>query len=257
MARGATPPNAGALSAESAILVDAYTGEVLFEKNADARRPVASTQKLITALLAVESGRLFSEVGVEQVDANAEPTRVGIKAGERYVLEGLVRALLVKSGNDLARCIGRNLSGSEEAFAQLMTLRARHLGMNDSLFKTASGLPMTGQHSTARDMAKAARAAYALAEVREMITTRQFKFEFNDGRTRNLYNTNKLLGRLPGCDGMKTGYTRRAGRCLVASANRGARAVISVCLKSTPERVWGDSRQLLEYGLAIPPYLGY
>ena len=257
MARAATPPNPGALSAESAILVDAYTGEVLFEKNADAPRQVASTQKLVTALLAVESGRLFSEVGVEQVDADAEPTRVGIKAGETYVLEQLVRALLVKSGNDLARCIGRNLAGSEEKFAQLMTLRARHLGMNDSLFKTASGLPMPGQHSTARDMAKAARAAYALAEVRDMITTKQFKFEFNDGRTRNLYNTNKLLGRFPGCDGMKTGYTRLAGRCLVASANRGARAVISVALKSTPSRVWGDSRQMLEYGLAIPPYLGY
>jgi D-alanyl-D-alanine carboxypeptidase (penicillin-binding protein 5/6) len=249
-------PKPNQLYAQSAMLVDAYTGEVLFEKNADARRPVASTQKLLTAILAVESGRFREIVGVKQYDANAEPTRVGIKAGDTYPLEQLVKALLVKSGNDLARCIGRNLSGSEEEFAKLMTLRGRHLGMNDSLFKTASGLPAPDQYSTARDMAKAARAAYALPEIRGMITTRQFTFTFSDGTTKNFYNTNRLLGRLPGCDGMKTGYTHKAGRCLIASANRGARAVISVALKSTSAKVWGDSRTLLEWGLSLPPYAG-
>jgi len=237
------------ISAKSAIVVDADTGRVLFEKNADTRRPVASTQKLLTSLLVIEAGKLDKSVTVQLSDTKVEPTKLGIKKGDIYTRRKLIQAMLVKSCNDVARCLARQHSGSEKAFAEVMTGRARNLGMAHSRFKNASGLPAKDQYSTARDMAKLGRAAYANPTIRDVIRVPKLTFHFSDGREGTLNNTNKLLRRFPGCDGMKTGYTRASGRCLVASGTRYGRAVVVVVLGCNPSAIWRETSALLEHGL--------
>jgi len=242
------------VSAASALVVDVNTGRVLYEKNADEKRPVASTQKLLTALLVFESGKINGNITVDRTDTLVSPTRLGISTGETYTRRQLVEALLVKSGNDIAHCLARDLAGSEKDFCELMTHRGKLLGMQNSVFKTASGLPASGQYSTARDMAKVARAVYFNPVIREMVNTRKVNFKFNDGRVRTIYNTNRLLGSTTHCDGMKTGFTNRAGHCLISCSTRDGQSVISVVLGcSSRTNLWKDSKTLLEYALALPP----
>ncbi len=237
------------ISAASAIVVDGDTGQVLGEKNADEKRPVASTQKLLTTLIVIERGDLDGRVIVEKSDTLVEPTRLNLKEGDSYRRYDLVEALLIKSANDLAHCVARDYAGSEEAFAEVMTQRAKLLGMENSVFKTASGLPASDQYSTARDMAKLSRAAHANPIIREITGCKSLEFHFADGSTRTLPNTNKLLKTFPHCNGMKTGYTHAARRCLVSSATKNGRTVISVVLGCPPSNIWSDSTALLNFGL--------
>ncbi|MDG2126221.1 MAG: D-alanyl-D-alanine carboxypeptidase [Verrucomicrobiales bacterium] len=242
------------IGAASALVIDVNTGRILYEKNADQKRPVASTQKLLTALLVFESGKINGNITVDRSDTIVAPTRLGLSTGETYTRHQLVEALLVKSGNDIAHCLARDLAGSEKDFCELMTHRGKLLGMRNSVFKTASGLPASGQYSTARDMAKVARAVYFNPVIRQMIKTRKVTFRFNDGRVRTIYNTNKLLGTTTHCDGMKTGFTNKAGHCLISCSTRGGQAVISVVLGcSSRTHLWKDSTALLEYALSLPP----
>src|SRR5882724_10087022 len=147
--------------AASVIVVDANTGQTLYEKNADQIRAPASTQKLLTALIIAERGFLDRPVTVQQIDTMAEPVKLNIKPGDTYQRIDLLRALLVKSPNDVARCLARDNAGSAEAFAEVMNRRARELGAVNSHFVNPNGLPMPGQYSTARDLSMIARAAYA------------------------------------------------------------------------------------------------
>jgi D-alanyl-D-alanine carboxypeptidase (penicillin-binding protein 5/6) len=256
---GAAPPDgvpgaaAPEIAAASAVVVDAHTGQVLYAKNPDDVRPVASTQKLLTALMVVERGGLDETVEVDASDADVPQTRVGIKPGDSYPRRQLLTALLVKSGNDLAHCLARDYAGSEAAFAELMTRRASLLGMEHSVFKNASGLPADGQRSSARDLAKLARAAYYNPTVRKLAGLEEFTFVFNDGRTLPVSNTNRLLRTTEYCDGMKTGFTNAAQHCLVSSATRGSRSVIAVVL-GAPSRssLWDDSEALLDWALRPP-----
>ena len=152
-----TPP---VVSAASAIVLDADSGQVLHQLNADQARQVASTQKLLTALIVAESGNLDERVRVEFTDTLAEPSKLYLKPGEVYERGQLLRILLVKSMNDVARCLARDNAGSIEAFAAKMNAKARALGMTSSHFVNPNGLPEPGQYSTARDMARVAMAAY-------------------------------------------------------------------------------------------------
>ena len=235
--------------AASVIVVDARTGEVLYEKNPDEVRAAASTQKLLTALIVVESGFLDREVTVQKVDTLAEPVRLNIKPGESYQRIDLLRALLVKSPNDVARCLARDNAGSVEAFAQVMNERARRLGATNSHFLNPNGLPLPGQYSTARDLSIIARAAYANPTIRSITCLQKYTFRFANGRTRELENTNKVLKRLPYCNGLKTGYTEAAGHCLIASGTRPGRDVIVVVLGDSKAGVWRDASALLSWGL--------
>jgi D-alanyl-D-alanine carboxypeptidase (penicillin-binding protein 5/6) len=235
--------------AASVLVEDARTGEVLYEKNADAYRAPASTQKLLTALIIAEDGYLDREVMVRPIDTLAEPVRLNIKAGERYQRIDLLRALLVKSPNDVARCLARDNAGSIEAFAAKMNLRARELGATHSNFVNPNGLPMPAQYSTARDLAIIARAAYANPTIRSIVCLPRLVFRYADGRTRELENTNKVLKRLPYCNGMKTGYTEAAGHCLIASGNLPGRDVIVVVLGDSKSHLWQDASALLSWGL--------
>jgi serine-type D-Ala-D-Ala carboxypeptidase (penicillin-binding protein 5/6) len=244
-----TPEGIPKTSASSVIVVDANTGKILYEKNADQFRAPASTQKLLTALIVAESGFLDRPVTVQPTDTMAEPVKLNIKAGDTYQRIDLLRALLVKSPNDVARCLARDNAGSVEAFAEVMNRRAQQLGAVHSHFVNPNGLPMPGQYSTARDLALIARAAYANPTIRSIVCLPQLVFRFANGRTRELENTNKLLRRLPYCNGMKTGYTDSAGKCLIASGTRPGRDVIVVVLGDTSSRVWRDASALLSWSL--------
>jgi D-alanyl-D-alanine carboxypeptidase (penicillin-binding protein 5/6) len=236
-----------AISAASALVADAESGAVLYEHNADELRQVASTQKLLTALIIAEEGDLDARVIVEPSDLNAEPTKLYIKPGEVYRRSDLLRILLVKSMNDVARCLARDNAGSIEAFATKMNAKARLIGMRNSHFVNPNGLPAPGQFSTARDMTRLALFAYRNRTIRNYVSLQKTTWRYNDGRVREFENTNKVLQRWPLCNGMKTGYTEGAGHCLISSAAHAGRHVISVILGD--KEVWNDSYRMLAWGL--------
>ena len=240
------------ISAKAAILVDANTGKVLYSKNDEAKRPVASTQKLLTALIVAEAGNLEKKVEIETTDTNCEPTKIYVKPGQSYTRLQLLNALLVKSGNDVARTLARDNAGSVSAFADKMTQRVRSLGGTSSNFENPNGLPAQGQYSTARDMARVARMAYRNPTLREIMRTKNYNFRFNSGNVVPLRNTNRVLRTYSFCNGMKTGYTDLAGHCLISSGSYNGRDVIAVVLGSTKARIADESAKLLAYGLNIP-----
>jgi D-alanyl-D-alanine carboxypeptidase (penicillin-binding protein 5/6) len=242
------PPVVG----QSVIVIDVGSGRVLYAKNADLPRPVASTQKILSALCVLDAGNIDKPVTIEASDTMCEPTKLYLKPGERYTRRDLLRVLMVKSANDVARALARDVGGSQEGFAALMNRKAASLGMRNSNFVNPNGLPADRQYSTARDMAIAARAAYRSPLLRSYAALREYTFRYNDGRTRVIENTNKLLKSVPFCDGMKTGTTNSAGRCLVASGSLNARSRIVVVLKSNSANVWRDSEKLLRWALDSP-----
>jgi len=231
------------------IVVDANNGQILYEKNADEVRAAASTQKLLTALIVAEHGFLDQPVTVQTVDTMAEPVKLNIKPGDTYQRIDLLRALLVKSPNDVARCLARDNAGSVEAFAEVMNRRARELGATHSHFVNPNGLPVPNQYSSARDLSIIARVAYANSIIRSIVCLPQLVFRYANGRTRELENTNKVLRRLPYCNGMKTGYTEAAGHCLICSGARPGRDIIVVVLGDSKAGVWRDASALLSWGL--------
>src|SRR6266576_1614082 len=235
--------------AASVIVVDANNGQILYEKNADEVRAAASTQKLLTALIVAEHGFLDQPVTVQTVDTMADPVKLNIKPGDTYQRIDLLRALLVKSPNDVARCLARDNAGSVDAFAEVMNRRARELGATHSHFVNPNGLPVPDQYSSARDLSIIARTAYANATIRSIVCLPQLVFRYANGRTRELENTNKVLKRLPYCNGMKTGYTEAAGHCLICSGARPGRDVIVVVLGDSKAGVWRDASALLSWGL--------
>ena len=235
--------------ANSVMVVDARSGQILYDKNADQPRAAASTQKLLTALVVAETGYLDRQVTIEPVDTFAEPVKLNIRPGETYQRIDLLRALLVKSPNDVARCLARDNAGSIDVFAEKMNAKAMQLGATHSHFLNPNGLPIPGQYSTARDLAIIARAAYANPTIRSIVCLPQLVFRYANGRTRELENTNKVLKRLPYFNGMKTGYTEAAGHCLIASGSRPGRDIIVVVLGDTKSGVWTDAASLLSWGL--------
>jgi serine-type D-Ala-D-Ala carboxypeptidase (penicillin-binding protein 5/6) len=246
-----TPEGIPKTTAASVIVVDANTGKTLYEKNPDQIRPAASTQKLLTALIVAESGFLDRTVTVQPTDTMADPVKLNIKAGDTYQRIDLLRALLVKSPNDVARCLARDNAGSVGAFAEAMNRRAQQLGAVHSHFVNPNGLPIPGQYSSARDLSLIARAAYANPTIRSIVSLPQLVFRYANGRTRELENTNKLLRRLPYCNGMKTGYTDAAGKCLIASGTLPGKDVIVVVLGDSSSHVWRDASALLSWGLLL------
>jgi D-alanyl-D-alanine carboxypeptidase (penicillin-binding protein 5/6) len=252
LARSA-PPASGQpnITAKAAILVDGF-GRVLFEKNADAHLPTASTQKLLLGILVAESGNLDKSITVVESDTWAEPTVLGLKPGEVYTKHELFKAVLIRSCNDIARALARDHSGSEAAFAASMNQRARQLGMNNSYFTNSNGLPSPpGQYSTARDLSKLGMAALRNPYVRDAVGTKAYTFRLASGSTRTLYNTNQVLKNFPYCTGLKTGFTNAAGRCLVSSATANGKTVVAVVLGSASPTVSVESEALLRYGLGL------
>lgn len=247
------PPD---VRAASVVLMDARTGEVLFQQNPDEKRAVASTQKLLTSLIVAEQGNLEKPVVIEPIDEATEPTSLQLKPGTSYSRGYLLQALLVKSANDVARALGRDVAGSIEGFADMMNRRAASLGATSSHFVNPNGLPIPDQYSTAADMAKIARAAHANPVLRPIMTIKYLPFRYADGRVHMLQNTNRTMREHWFCTGMKTGYTDAAKHCLVSSGEYGGREVICVILGGSKERVFNDSARMLRWGLGLPQEKG-
>jgi serine-type D-Ala-D-Ala carboxypeptidase (penicillin-binding protein 5/6) len=247
----ALPAQEPIITAESAVLFDANTGRVIYKKNENERRAVASTQKLLTALIVAESGDLSAPVVIEQTDMMTAPTKLYVKTGERYTRQQLLTALLIKSPNDVARALARDNAGSIEDFAAKMNARMARMGGESSHFVNPNGLPADDQYSTARDMARVARAAYFNPLLREIMRTKHCMFRYATGKTIPLQNTNRVLRTYSFCNGMKTGYTDAAGHCLISSGSWGGKDMIAVVLGSNKARVWQESAWLLAYGLGI------
>jgi D-alanyl-D-alanine carboxypeptidase (penicillin-binding protein 5/6) len=237
------------IRAASYLLLDARTGQHLAGRSFETARGVASTQKLVTALVVLDAGNLDKLVRVQASDVAVEPTRLGIRPGEVYSRRELLYAFLVKSANDVANALARDNAGSIAAFTYKMNAKARSLGCSSSNFKNPHGLTVGGQYSTARDMARVAMAAYRNDTIRDIVRRKYFSFRRADGHVITLTNTNELLGKMPECNGMKTGYTVASGRCLISSATSGGREVILVQLGTKTKYIWEDARIMMGWGL--------
>lgn len=241
------PPS---VSAGSAVLVDLDGGGVLFRKAARSRRPVASLTKVMTAFVALRAAAPEDRVTVTPAavfgdrDFGASST-LGLRAGEVQRVRDLVAGALIGSANDAARALAIHVSGSEEAFVRRMNRVARELGMGRTDFRSATGLDDRGT-STAEDMAILAEAAAADPMLARIVATRFHQMP-GPARRRTIQNRNALLWLYPGATGMKTGSTRGAGFCLIATAERDGRRLLAVAL-GAPEEAFSDAASLLNYG---------
>lgn len=238
------------VSAVSAVLINADTGGTIFEKNADEKRAVASTTKIMTALLTLESGQLDRRFTVDSMAIRVEGTSMGLREGDIVTRRALCYGMLLPSGNDASNAAAVNISGSLSAFAEKMNEKAAQLGMNDSHFVTPSGLDAPEHYSTARDMAKLTRAALKNEDFRAICGLISATLEFgNPPYSRTLYNSNKLLKQYEGCIGVKTGFTDNARRCLVSAAERDGVTLIAVTLNAPDD--WSDHKKLFDYGFSM------
>lgn len=234
-------------SAVSSILISADTGEVLYENNADEERAIASTTKIMTALLTLEAGQLDRRFTADSMAIRVEGTSMGLREGDIVTRRALCYGMLLPSGNDAANAAAVSVSGSITAFADKMNEKAAALGMTNTHFVTPSGLDADGHYSTARDMATLTRAALKNEEFRKICGLSSASISFgNPPNRRTLYNSNKLLARYEGCIGVKTGFTDNARRCLVSAAERDGVTLIAVTLNAADD--WNDHARLLNYG---------
>ena len=230
-----------ALSAESAILIDAQTGRVLYEKQADKQSLIASTTKIMTALVVCEQTNVLDRVRIPQEAVGIEGSSMYLKAGEVLTVQELLYGLMLHSGNDAAVALAIYCGGTVEGFAELMNDKAHRLGMDDTHFVNPNGLDAPGHYSTARDMAKLA--AYAMENP---IFAKTVSTKTVNVTNRTLANHNKLLWTLDGADGVKTGYTKAAGRILVSSCSRNGRRLIAVTMNDRND--WKDHKELMNSG---------
>ena len=243
------------LAAKGAIVLDGYTGRVLYEKNADEPQYPASTTKIMTALLVIEAGDLDREVEVTEEDARVGESSLNIQPGERYTRRQMLFGLMLKSANDVAHSLGRDNAGTAEAFGLKMTVRARELGATTTNFRNANGLHDPLHYTTPRDLACIARAAMQQPYFRKIVATLEHPW-VTASAMRPLRNHNRLLWEFPGCIGVKTGYTRPAQQVLASAAVRDGREVLSVIMHSDKPGIWEDSKLLLTYGLDHLPTAG-
>jgi len=239
------------ITAKSAIVIDAANGDLLYERDPDRPLPPASTTKIVTAILAIESGRLDDALPVSSFAAETPPSKIHLQPGQQMALRHLLYALLLNSANDAAVVIAEGLAGSQEAFAARMNARARKLGAMGSHFENPHGLTADGHVSTARDLARMFRYGLSLPLFRDVLSTRTLQVPVEgDAGTRlvNLHSHNRLISGWTYPVIGKTGYTLPARRCFVGAASDGDREVIVALLGASD--LWGDARKLIQFGLA-------
>ncbi|MDB4895637.1 MAG: D-alanyl-D-alanine carboxypeptidase-like protein, partial [Firmicutes bacterium] len=234
------------------VIMDAHTGVILSEQRADTPRKIASTTKIMTALLAVERGNPESIATVSRNAASQICTCMGLHTGDRVALKHLLYGMIIPSGNDAAVTIAELLSGSESAFARQMNLRAVELGATSTHFISASGLDdYTNPYSTARDLALISRAAMRNPEFRTIVDTTAYSFYGPRGKM-TVTSHNDFLLKYPDATGMKNGWTEKAGYTLVTSAYRGGRELIVVMLGApTRDGVYAQATRLMDYGFKL------
>jgi serine-type D-Ala-D-Ala carboxypeptidase (penicillin-binding protein 5/6) len=229
----------------AAVVMDAGSGAIVHAENPHTRRAPASTTKMLTALVALRHADL-DEVVVAGRGVLVEPSIIGLEPGDELTVEQLLYGLLLNSGNDAALALAEHIGGSVEGFAAMMNAEAKKLGMANSHFVNPHGLDAEDHYSTAYDLALLARTALRHPLFARIVSTREYQIS---GPVRWTFrSTNRLLASYPGADGIKTGYTDDAGRCLAFSATRDGRRAISVVLGSSDQ--WSQSRALLDYFFA-------
>lgn len=238
--------------AMGAVLMDGKTGRVLWGKNEDVRLAMASTTKIMTALVALENGDMNSTVKASKRAAMAPKMHMGLSAGEEFKLGDLLPALMLESSNDAAVAIAEHISGSVEGFCAMMTWKAHSIGAVDTMFETPSGLDSDNHFSTAYDLALITRYALNNPDFVQLINTREASFT-SSLRTYSFVNKNRLLREFDGANGVKTGFTGKAGQCFVGASKRGDMQLISVVLASGwgdggREQKWRDTKAILNYG---------
>lgn len=237
------------MTADAAVLMDWRTGIVLWEKNAYQRRAPASTTKIMSGILVCELGRPDDIVTVSRRAATTPGSTAGLRAGDRFTLDEILHGMLLHSGNDACVAAAEHLAGSEAEFVALMNKKAREIGAFATNFVNCHGLTAPGHYSTAYDLALMARYALRNPLFARVVATQERHVRPDQGgapRDIFLQNTNRLLWSFEGADGVKTGTTSAAGKCLVASATRGGRRLLAVVLHSSDR--WGDAARLLSYG---------
>jgi len=242
------PPN---IEATAAFLVQAQSGAVLYEKDAFVARPPASLTKMVTALVVLDRCALDDLATVTATAAAAGGSEIGLRPGETIAVRELLKGLMLPSGNDAAACLAEHVAGSQSAFAELMNAKAAELGAVNTHFVNPSGLTAEGHYSCARDLAVFGLAVRLQPFLAEIIRQPSATVHWSSGRSEAVANLNRLLSRCQGCDGVKTGFTTPAGRCLAASAERDGYALMCVVLKSPDS--WTESGALLNWGFSQPP----
>jgi len=231
------------------ILVDANTGRVLWERNAHQRREVASTTKIMTALLALRKLKPHDIVTIDKSVPRVPLVREGLRAGERVEAWKLFYSLLLYSGNDDALALAIAAGGDKWTFIRSMNAEARKLGLRDTHFSTPSGVKDADNYSSAWDLAALTRVAMRNERFRQIVHTRIKHVKWSAPTYAKIYvNNNRLLSTYRGANGIKTGYTHKAGPCLVASATRGGVSLVAVVLDSS--NMYGDATRLLDFGFA-------
>ncbi len=240
----AAPPDC---SAKSAILIEAETGTILYSKDIHTQRAMASTTKIMTAILTIEAGDLDTEFTVDPLAIRVEGTSMGLREGDRVSRRDLLYGIILPSGNDAANAAAVSVSGSVPAFVELMNAKALELGLKNTHFVTPSGLDAKGHYTSAYDLAMITAYAMRNELFREVVSCKSKQLEYgNPPYSRTLYNSNKMLSRYEGAIGVKPGFTDDARRCLVSAAERNGTTLIAVTLNDGND--YNDHAAMLNYG---------
>ena len=238
------------IPAHSILLKELNSGRVLYQHAVGKRLSPASLTKIMSALIILENGQLEDLVTVSKSAARAPKTRLRLKVGEVYRLKDLLKAMMMVSANDACLAAIEHVGGNEEQFVKLMNDKATSLGLDDTHFSNGCGFDGSAHYSTAEDLAKLSEVAMRNAVFRELVREeRGLITAVNGYRAYVLHNTNRLLGRIPGVEGVKTGFTSKAGRCLIAKVSQNDRDLLLVILNSN--RRWNTAKSLIDYGFRL------
>ena len=243
----AIPTEEPKINARAAIIYDRTTNEIIWGKNELQKRPMASTTKIMTAIVVLENSNLSDVVTISKKAAGTGGSRLKISTGDKITINDLLYGLMLRSGNDAAVALAEYVGGSVEGFASLMNKKAKELGLENTNFVTPHGLDNENHYTTAYELAVLTDYALNNKTFSKIVNTKSTSISIN-GNSRNIYNTNELLGYMYGVDGVKTGFTNGAGRCLVTSCTRDNNHIITVVLGcDTKKQRTSDSTKLIEY----------
>ena len=235
------------VNAKASVIYDPESDTILYAKNENARLPMASTTKIMTALVAIERENLNKKIKVDPRAIGVEGSSAYLREGEEFTLRELLYALMLRSANDAAEAIAYAIADGIEEFALIMNEKAAALGLRDTHFTNPHGLDDDEHYTTALELAKITAAALEYPEFREIVSTKTKRVE-KEGLTRLFANHNKMLSKYNGCIGVKTGYTQKSGRCLVSAAERDGIRLIAVTL-SCPDD-WHEHEKMLDFGFS-------
>ena len=235
------------LNARIALIYDRASGRIIYEKNGNKQTPMASTTKILTAIVTLENADLKETVTIESKAAGIGGSRLGLKKNDKITVNDLLYGLMLRSGNDAAVALAIHVGGSIEEFADMMNKKAEELGLTNSHFVVPHGLDNEGHYTTAYELAKMADYALNIPKFKEIVSNKSATIYIN-GYPKAINNTNKLLGSVSGVYGVKTGFTNGAGRCLVSSCKRGELDIITVIIGAdTNNQRTADTKELIEY----------